>query len=168
MVARDVERLEVVEVRLDLRPLGHREPEAHEDGHDLVAHARQRMEPAPRRSTARQREVRARALALAAPLALEHLAQADDEEGFERTLRLVGGGANQRALLGRQGAERLQDLGQGAGAPEILDPDGLQLARGGGTSDGGPRLARHRLDARMGHDRLSAPGLWPSRRAWRS
>ncbi len=43
MVARDVERLEVVEVVLDLRTFGHPETEAGKDGDDLLGHQGDRV-----------------------------------------------------------------------------------------------------------------------------
>jgi len=44
VVARDVQRLEVVVVALDLGPLGDREAEPGEDRDDLVVYARERVE----------------------------------------------------------------------------------------------------------------------------
>src|SRR5262249_5254675 len=57
VVSRNVERLEVVVVALDLRALGHREAKPREDGDDLVVHAGQRVERALGRPAARQRQV---------------------------------------------------------------------------------------------------------------
>src|SRR5205823_1278224 len=68
VVARDVERFEVVVVGLDLGPLDDGEAEAGEDRDDLVVDARERVERAARRSPPRQGEVEPLARALHAPL----------------------------------------------------------------------------------------------------
>src|SRR5205807_1916505 len=57
MVARDVQRLEVEVVGLDLGPLADREAEAGEDRDDLVVDAREGMERAAGRAPPRQREI---------------------------------------------------------------------------------------------------------------
>jgi hypothetical protein len=57
MIARDVERLEVVVVALDLGTVDDREAEPGEDRDDLVVHAGQWMERSLRRAAARQREI---------------------------------------------------------------------------------------------------------------
>src|SRR5437762_13167253 len=98
MIARDVQRLEVVRVGLDLGPFGDGEAEAGEDRDDLLAHARERVQAAARRPAAGQREIGALALALAAALGgargvqtpLEQLLQLRSEE------RRVGKGGGAR------------------------------------------------------------------------
>src|SRR5437899_7706108 len=57
MVARDVQRLEVEVVGLDLGPLDDREAEAGEDRDDLVVDAREGVERAAGRAPPRQREI---------------------------------------------------------------------------------------------------------------
>jgi len=60
VVRRDVERLEVVELRLHLRPLHGGEAEPLEDLQDPVHRLRERMEPSCGRQVTRQREIQLR------------------------------------------------------------------------------------------------------------
>src|SRR5689334_8448046 len=154
VIARNVQRLEVVGIGLDLRALGHAEAEAGEDRDDLLAHAHQRVHDAARRTSSGQREIRALALALTATFVGAHAVDALREQPFELALGLVGGGADARPLLGRQRPERLEDLRQLAGASQVPDPDRLQLGGRRGGADRGARLGRHGFDARVAHARL--------------
>src|SRR5204862_495408 len=90
MIARDVERLEVVIVGLDLGPLGHREAEAGEDRDDLVVNARQRMERSLRRPAAGKREVESPAPALDLALDLEGRGEPGVQERLQLALALLG------------------------------------------------------------------------------
>jgi hypothetical protein len=164
MVLGDVERLEVVEVALDLRPLGDREAEPSEDRHDLVVHAGERMHGPQRRPTAGQREVEPVARPLGARLALQRLGQPGVEQRLQLTLGLVGGGADERTLLRRQRAERAKELGQCALAAEVPDPHGLEVGRAARGLDRTAGLAGEGVDARVRHG-PSAPAPWRSRRA---
>ena len=128
MIARDVEGLEVVVVALDLRTLGDREAEPGEDRDDLVVDARQRMQRSLRRPAARQREIEAPSPAFGLPLRRRRRGQPRVQEALELALGLVGGGADERALLGRQGTERSQELRQRALAAEHADAEGFELA----------------------------------------
>src|SRR2546429_613841 len=152
MVARDVERLEVVGVGLDLGPLGDREAEAGEDRDDLVVDARERVERAAGRAPPRQREIEPRARPLGASLRPERLVQASVQEGLELALGGVRRGADARPLRGCEGAERAEELGQDALAAEEPDADLLELGGGLRGGDGLTRLLRDRVDARMTHE----------------
>ena len=153
-----VEGLEVVVVRLDLGPLGHGEAQAGEDRDDLVAHLDQGVPRAARGPAPRQGEIGTREGALVASLALAGLGQARLQQ-LEVALGLVGGGPHERALIGRQGAERAQELGQCPLTPEDADADLLQFGRRAGGLDRGARLAGDGLDARMGHGGQRAAAL---------
>ena len=65
MVGGDVERLEIVEIVLDLGSLGHAEPGPPEDGLDAQACPRHRMQAADRLAAARERHVDSAARKLA-------------------------------------------------------------------------------------------------------
>src|SRR3989442_1248760 len=129
MVARDVERLEVVVVGLDLGPVDDREAQAGEDRHDLVVDARERVEHASRRTPARQCQIEPRARPLGAALRFQRLGQALFEESLEDALGLVRRRADERPLLGGERAERAEELGQDALAAE--EPDAGLLELGG-------------------------------------
>src|SRR5262249_34973476 len=152
MVARDVERLEVVVVALDLGSLGDREAEPGEDRDDLVAHAGQRVERPLRGPPPRQGEIEPPAAALGLALRRRRGRQPRVEQPLELALGLVGGGADERALLGRQGAERSQELCQRALPAEHADADGFELARRLRRGDGRPRLVHDGVDARVRHE----------------
>ena len=162
VVARNVERLEVVVVALDLRALGDREAEPREDGDDLVVHAGQGVERALGRPAARQREVEPRAPALGLALGLEHRGELGVEERLERALGLVRRGADERPLLGGERAERAQELGELALAAEHADTNPLQLGRRLRGGDGVPRLSDDGVHAGMTHE-TTGSGLSRSR-----
>src|SRR2546426_8436962 len=161
MVARDVERLEVVVVGLDLGPLGDREAEAGEDRDDLVVDARQRMQRPPRRAAARQREAEPPTAPLGLSLRLVGRGEPRVQQAFELALGLVRSRADERALIRRQRAERSQELRQGALAAEHADAARFEL---GGRLRRGDRLSRlldDGVDARVPHElpALGSSGL---------
>jgi hypothetical protein len=156
MIARDVQRLEVVGVGLDLRTLGHREAESREDRDDLLAHAHERVHDAARRPAAGQREIGSLALALALALGGARGGEARVQLRLQLALGLVGGGADGRPLFGGQRAEALEDLRERTRAAEIADADRLELGGRGGSPDRGARLVGHGVDARVTHRRQRA------------
>src|SRR5262249_57548442 len=87
-VTRDVERLEVVIVVLELRAFGHREAEADEDGHDLVLHARERIQAPAHGPAPAQRQVDPVPRALETALGFPRLAEPQFEQRLELTLDL--------------------------------------------------------------------------------
>src|SRR3989442_6771544 len=89
MVARDVQRLEVEVVGLDLGPLDDREAEAGEDRDDLVVDAREGVERAAGRAPPRQREIDPLARAPGAALRLELPRHTCVQEGTELPICLV-------------------------------------------------------------------------------
>src|SRR5262249_3842586 len=138
--------------------LGHREAETGEDRDDLVLHAGQRMERAPRGPAARQREIDTLAAALGGTLGIPRRLETTLEKGLELALGLVGGGADQRPLGGWQRAQRPQQLRQLTLAAEKANADLLQLG-GGARGGGGPaRLLEDRVDARVSHRYQRASG----------
>src|SRR3989454_5315761 len=149
MVARDVQRLEVEVVGLDLGPLDDREAEAGEDRDDLVVDAREGVERAAGRAPPRQREIEPLARARGAALRLERPRQTRVQEGLELALGRVRRGADARPLFGREGAERAEELGQDALAAEEPDADLLKLGGGLRGGDGLTRFLRDRVDARI-------------------
>ena len=122
VLGREIQRREVVEVVLDIRPFGDREAHVGEDGHDLVRHLAHRMDPALGAVAQRQRDVDP----LGGEPGIERLGLQLGRTRFERSLDLalqrIERLARLAALLRRQRAEGLGQLG-----------DAPLLAEGGDT-----------------------------------
>src|SRR5207249_2224007 len=141
--------------------IAHRDGAVHGEPFALLEHRRLRhvdgdagegVERAAGRTPSRQREVEPRARPPGAALRLEGLVQAPVQEGFELALGRVRRGADAWPLLGCEGAERAEELGQDALAAEEPDADLLELGGGLRGGDGLTRLLRDRVDARMTHE----------------
>ena len=120
VVGGDVERLEVVEVVLDLRAFRDAESRPAEDCLDSQARARHRMKAADRLSAARQRHVDCAAAELTLERDSVELRAPRIEGSRDAVLRLVDRGACALALIGRKASETLQQLRHGALAAENL------------------------------------------------
>ena len=151
MVLRDVERLEVVVVELDLGALGHREAHAGEHVHDLVVHPRQGMEAPGDDAAARERQIGPIGGQPGPPLE----AVQDHPPALELRLDLglgqVGLAPHHRPVGGRQAGQGAEQLGEGALLAEVLDPDLLEVPAGGGPLDLLAGAVDDRADARVGH-----------------
>src|SRR5262249_56777555 len=110
---RDVERLEVVVLRLDLGPLLDREAEAVEEVDDLALDARDRVQAAARQATTRKRHVEPPAELPVLGGALERLAPRAQER-LDALLRRVGPLAGGSAFGRRQRADAVQQRGERA------------------------------------------------------
>src|SRR5215468_2892291 len=135
MVGGEVQRREVVVVRLHLGPLGHREAEPLEDLDDLLGDARDGMHRARQRAAAREREVWTVGREGATALRRLQLVEPRGEALLELTLRPVGLLADLGPLRGRDGAERAEQRGQLARATEHAHPHLLEIGRGAGPGD---------------------------------
>ena len=128
MVRRDVERLEVVEVVLDLRPGGDLEAGAAKDLLDAQPRQSDRMQAAALLAPSRQRDIDAPGGELALDLrALQRLAPRLDG-GLHALLGLVDALAGRGPLGGRQAAQGLQLLGEGAFLAEPAHPRLIERA----------------------------------------
>src|SRR2546425_2396720 len=154
MILGDVQGLEVEVVALDLRPLGDGKAEAHEDRNDLVLHPGERVARAQRRTTAGEREVEALPGALLPALGLAPLGQLQLEQGLQLTLDLIGGRADERALLLRQRAQGAQQKRQRPLPSQVTDAELLQLCRRPRAGNGCTRFVGDGIDARMPHLKL--------------
>ena len=131
MGRRDVEGGEIVEIVLDIRPLGDGESHLAEDGDDLVDGLAHRMDAALGLRARRQSDVD--------PLLGE--ARVQRGPGEVRLARVQGGGdrllqgvealAGLAPLLGAEAAEGLHELGDLALLAQGLDPDALQILQRG-------------------------------------
>src|SRR5262245_58101456 len=157
MVAGEVQGLEVVIVVLDLRPFGHREAQPREDGDDLVVDDRERVQRSLSRTASRQREVELGPRAVLAALGLSGLAQPALDERLQLALGFIGGGPHAGPLALGQAAQRAEQRGERALAPQITHPDLLQLGRRPSAGDRRAGLVRDGIDARVGH---YASRLW--------
>ena len=133
MFGREVQGGEVVEVGLDVRPLGHREAHLGEDGDHLIHHLHGGMHaaPAPRRGGQGQVD----ALGGQAPVELGgfHLRLALGQPAGHGVAQAVDQRALLAAFLRAHLAERFQQLGDLAALAEGCDADRLQ---GGGVGRG--------------------------------
>ena len=109
-----------------------------------------------------QREVEPALRPLPAALAAGGVGEPRLQQRLQHALGLVGGSTHHRPLVGRQGAERAEKLGERALAAEEADADGLQLGRRRRALDRLAGLAGDGVDARVIHG-LSAPAPWRSR-----
>src|SRR5207245_650672 len=125
MIARDVERLEVVVVALDLGTLGDREAEPGEDRDDLVVNARQGMQRSPGRAAARQREIEPPSPALGPPLGRRGRGQPRLQELLELPLGL---GGRRAGRLERRHELRVREPDLAARGVDPHDPEGPRLA----------------------------------------
>ena len=166
MVAGKVQRLEVVIVVLDLRPLGHREAQPHEDGDDLVVDDREGVQRALDRAAPRQREV------VPAPRALlRRSASFGSRSAGSRPALPARAWPRWRRRPPEAALARASCPGSAAACerslpPEVADADLLQLGRRPRAGDRRAGLVRDRIDARVRHA-ASRLWLWRSRRAWR-
>src|SRR5262249_30479587 len=110
MLRREVERLEVVEVALDLRPVGDRVAHAEEDLLDPPANDRQRGQSPRARAAARQRYVDGGGAVARRGLPALDLPRELGEGRLDLGLRGVGADPEGGALGGRQRLERREEL----------------------------------------------------------
>ena len=122
VVLRNVERLEVVVVGLDLRAFGHREAHAEEDLLDLFEHLGQRVELAERRGPAGHRHVELFERELLVEQGRLDRGGALLDERLDARTHLVGELPDLRALLGRELAHLLEDDGELPLLAEVFDP----------------------------------------------
>src|SRR5690606_9104381 len=138
VLGREVERLEVVAVRLELGAGHDLVAQGGEDVEEPVRDERQQVQPARRRTGAGERDVEALARELPGDgLALQLLA-ATLEGGLEGLLLGVDGLAGDAALLGGQRPEALQAGGDDAllaQEPDAVRLQGLQVRRGGDAGE---------------------------------
>ncbi len=162
VVLRDVERLEVVPVELDLRPARHLVTEPREDGDDLVGGSRHRVPVAKRQEAApRQRHVERRAAQLLLELLrLEALASAP-EQRLDLVANAVRHLADPRAFLGRELPHPAEDGRDLALLAEKADAEILQGALVARRPDGlpGPFDQALELSDEVGHRLGPRPGL---------
>ncbi len=159
----DVERLEVVEVRLHFRPLGDGEAQAQKDLDDLVLDEGEWVQGSHRRAPAREREVHPLRFELVATLGRFELGQAPAEEGLDLGLGLVGLAPLLGALGDGDRRERAEELGEDALPAQVLHADLLEVGarlRPGRLAAG---LLQDLADALIGH-----PGPSRLRPAWRT
>ena len=148
VVLRDVERLEVVVVRLHLGPVGDREAEPHEHVDDLVEDERERVSRAAHDAPAGQREVDAVGGQPGPALPLPHHLEPARERRLDLGLGLVRLPPDHRPLGGGQRGHRAEELGEEPLLAEVLtrscSRSWSELARS--SSSAAPlRIARMRL-----------------------
>ena len=144
VVGGDVERLEVVVVKLDLGTVEHRVAHRDEDLLDLAAHLRQGVERAPHLRCSGQGGVEAFALALGGePRFLEGSAARLDRR-LDLLLEQVGPLADDATLLRGQARDRREQLGHRALLADELAVDGAE-----GLGITGGLDARQRLGAQL-------------------
>ncbi len=145
MVGRDVQRLEVHRVGLDLRPLEHLEAEAVQDLAQIALDRHRGMEmPDADRAARRGHVDRLGCQPLGRLTALER-GQLRADLAVERHAQCVGCRADRRSLGGVDAAQRAQDRGQLAVSPGDGGPNGVDL---------GDRRRSFEARARLGADRL--------------
>src|SRR3990172_6109088 len=158
VIARDVDRLEVVPVELDLRPARHLVPEPAHDGGDLVGGARDGVPmPARQQAPAWQRDVEGGALELRLELGCRQASPGALEERLDLVADPVRGLAHLGALLGRELPPTAQHRGDLALLAEEADPESFQRALVGGGADLLPRCLpeRRELPEEIGHQNAS-------------
>ena len=135
MGRRDVQRLEVVPVRLRLRTLGHGEPHAHEDVFEVGAGLARRVQVPARRRRAHLigddlGQVEAVGPEGLGPLGRRQLGPPGRQKGFELFLRLTEPATGHFAGLGVETTEGAVGAGQRRALAQELDLDlGQRLAR---------------------------------------
>src|SRR5579864_1385657 len=139
MILRDIERGEIVEVVLDLRPRGNVEPGATEQGLDAQPRARHRVQSSRLLSPARKGHVDATLVKLALDVCALELRATRLECALQLLLRLVDARTGRRPLAGRDRAERLQLLGEGS---LLAEPAHACLFERAGIGAGGDFLER--------------------------
>ena len=137
MVGRNVQRLEVMEIVLDLRPLGDREADPGEECLDARQGAAERMAAAGPLPPPWQRHVNrlARQPGIQRRRFQRRLACGDG--GFQRLLSLVDGLAGVAPLFGRQAPQFLEALGERAFLAQIMHARLIQGGEIAGPGDGG-------------------------------
>src|SRR4029450_11648847 len=142
MLGRDVERGEIVEIGLDVWPLGDRESHIGEDLGDLVGHLAHRMD-APlgeRALTHGKRDVGALDRQLLAERSLGKLAALGLERLANTLLQAIDDLAVSLALLRRKRAERLHQLRDASLSPERGDAHLFELVEVVSLGDGVKQL----------------------------
>ena len=157
VIGRDVERLEVVPVELDLRPGGDLVAEAGEDGGDLVGGPGERVPVAAgQEAPPRQRDVEGRAAELGLQAEVGQGGLPGGEQGLHLVADAVGDLADPRPLLGGQAPHAAQRGGELALLAEEADPERLERRLVGGAGAGLPGCGGQRLERceEVGHARL--------------
>ena len=137
VVRREVQRLEIVPVVLDLGTIGHLVAEAREDRSDALQRARDRVQVAALGIAPRQGDVDAFGRETLRQCGLFELGLARGERGRERVADAVDAFAVDLALVRRELAEAFQLLGDAAGLAEQADADGIEAIERGGGGDVG-------------------------------
>jgi hypothetical protein len=142
MVPRDVQSVEIVILGFDLGAVQDGEPERDEELLELALDAGDRVQMAAARSGGWQREIEPFGVEAGAEGGVVEPGLAGVEGGFEALLGAVEQHARALAVLGREFAHLLAELGKSALAPERVDADGLQFlgGRGGGDARQGTGL----------------------------
>ena len=119
MVGREVQRLEVMAVVLDLRAVGDRVAHTQEDLLDAAPHDRDRMESAPSRAPSGQCDIDLLGRAASLDLALLEVGRQEGDGLFDLSLGGVGPGAESPPLLRRN----IPDAGKESRHEPLFPPE---------------------------------------------
>jgi len=154
VLGREVQGCEVVEVGLDVRPLGDPEPHVGEDGDQLVHDLHGRVHAPPAAGRGGQGQVHAAGGELRLELRRLQLGLAGLDAGGQPVAHLVDLGAEDLAFLQ---AHRAQGAGQQGDVPRLAQDGDARLVQGGqvgGPVDPGQVIAFQFGD--VGHEPCSA------------
>ena len=158
-----VQEGEVVAVVLHLGPLHHGEAEADEDPLHLPPELRHRVQQAPLVAPPGEGDVDPLRLQLPLPRPLPQRPLALGERRFEGPLDPVPRRPRGGALLGGQGPQAPQQLGQAPPAPQHLHPPLLEPLLVRGLGEPGQRLPLQRVQLiHQGRHRTHPPFPWLS------
>jgi hypothetical protein len=146
MVRREVQRLEIVEVVLDLRAIGELVAEATEDLGDALQRAADRMHAAAGGIATGQGDIDGFAGQARIQRGIVQRGLARGQRRGDRIARAVDRLARGLALVAGQGTERLQLRGDAAALAEQAHAQGFQCVGRGGRGDVGQRPGGQRFD----------------------